>query len=59
MAAKKDIVVVNEIADEKVIKNDLDGILVPGAIYYRGVFINNFTKRQLINLIYLLMEGEE
>lgn len=44
--------------DEKFIKRDLEGIIIPGVLYYRDVPIENFSKDELINIIYLFSLGE-
>jgi len=44
--------------DEETVKNDLSCVKIPGAIYWRGVFIKDFSKDQLIKIIYLLMENK-
>ncbi len=58
MAGQKDINIINRISDEITIKNDLKSTNIPGAIYWRGVFIREFSKDQLIKIIYLLMEND-
>jgi len=58
MTAQKDINIINRISDEKTIKADLNATNIPGAIYWRGIFIRKFSKEQLIKIIYLLMEND-
>lgn len=58
MSAQKDIKIINRISDEKTIKADLMCTNISGAIYWRGIPIENFGKNQLTKIIYLLMEDE-
>lgn len=58
MSTQKDINMVNRISDEKTIKSDLNDTAIPGVIYWRGIFIKEFSKEQLIKIIYLLMEND-
>ncbi len=45
--------------DETFVKRDLEGIIIPGVLYYRDVPIKNFDRDQLINIIYLLSLSQQ
>ncbi|KKN45302.1 hypothetical protein LCGC14_0684550 [marine sediment metagenome] len=45
--------------DEKFIKRDLEGIIIPGVLYYCDIPIENFNKDELINIIYLFSLSQQ
>ena len=58
MRPQKDIQLINTGTTEKTIKSDLSVTKTSGLIYWRGVPLDNFSKNQLMKIIYLLMEND-
>ena len=56
MSNQNDVKIINNTPDEKTVKADLNAVDIPGVIYWRGIFMERFSKTQLMKIIYLLME---